>query len=84
MPSRGIELRGGRFWQKGLRTGAARVNERAVNVKQNQSYHPDRLPEFHMFREIFQAELGIITALVGSVPEPARQQPRPTNLYNRS
>jgi hypothetical protein len=42
---------------KGLRecrrAGPARVNERAVDIKQNESHHPKNLPELEMFREVF-------------------------------
>jgi hypothetical protein len=37
-----FELRGEGFGES-LRTGASRVNERAVNIKQNQSYHAPTL-----------------------------------------
>ena len=47
-----VEL-GGEGLGEGLRTGPPCMNERAVNVKQNQSHHPERLPEFEMFREDF-------------------------------
>jgi hypothetical protein len=53
-----VELRGEGFGE-GLRTGAARVNERAVNIKQNQSHHPDRLPELENFCENIQDGTGL-------------------------
>jgi hypothetical protein len=38
------------------RPGPARVNERAVNIKQNEPHHPEMLPESEVFRENFQAK----------------------------
>jgi hypothetical protein len=35
------------------------VNERAVNIKQNQSHHSGRLPEFQVFRENYQDGTGL-------------------------
>jgi hypothetical protein len=52
-----VELRG-EGSGKGLRPGAARVNERAVNIKQNEPHHPEKLPEFEVFRENFPGEMG--------------------------
>ena len=59
-----VEL-GGKGFGESLRTGPPRVNERAVNIKQNQSHHPVKLPESGVFREIFPdgTELQVLGAL---------------------
>jgi hypothetical protein len=44
------------------------VNERAINIKQNQSHHPEKLPEFEVFRENFQD--GCRIAVPGSAGVP--------------
>jgi hypothetical protein len=62
-----VELRG-EGPGKGLRTGPPRVNERAINIKQNEPHHPEKLPEFEVFRENFQD--GCRMAVPGSAGVP--------------
>jgi hypothetical protein len=52
-----VEMPGKSFRER-RRASSARVNERAVNIKQNEPHHPDRLPEFEIFRENYQPKLA--------------------------
>jgi hypothetical protein len=44
----------GKCLRERRRACPARMNERAVNIKQNEPYHLETLPESEDFREIFQ------------------------------
>jgi len=62
-----VELRG-EGPGKGLRNGAARVNERAVNIKQKPVAPSGQAAEFEVFRENFQD--GCRIAVPGSAGVP--------------
>jgi hypothetical protein len=65
----------GKSLRERRRAGPARVNERAINIKQNQSYHPEKLPEFEIFREIFQESCRVATpAIAGVLPTGGSQK----------